>query len=59
MRQAADCRFNGDQFQGSRSGERDCGMSVMRVSTSASQASGSTSLSFAVLMCAFERTPSA
>lgn len=48
MRQAAACRFNDDQFQANRSAKRDCGVSEMRANTSASQASGSTSLSFDV-----------
>jgi hypothetical protein len=50
MRQGAIWAYNGDKFQGSRSGKRNWGVSAMRASTSASQASGSMSLSFAVVI---------
>ena len=50
MSQAALARLDLFHSQGSNSGSRLCGISAMRASTSASQASGSMSLSFAVMI---------
>ena len=49
--QAAVCRFaRAFQFHGRRSSRREAGLPAMRARTSASQACGSTSLSFAVVI---------
>ena len=44
------CSISAAQCHGRSSGSLLCGMSAMRASTSASQACGSTSLSFAVMI---------